>query len=1026
MSGLYDREGMRFLLRNLLLGTLIIFLCSPAFPSSTQAPAANLYNLQLHELRRTLSSADPLHKLVLLDRIFHLRDYVDDPAEISSIFAEIAVGPDGDLVRSEAQACLREIAGFESSSSSKNLQHWYEQEQRRNHVLQQAEKSGSGADGLELLAELEHISGVPEAPEHMQQAAQLSPTAERWARAAALNDDPWRKFADLEAGLALDGNNAAIRLQLATYYIGRQQLEKAHALLQELVRFAPDDYVPAERLAGLYLNLGLRSAALENLKRLESRSRLPIWLKARLAVDFEQLGLLDDAARLAASVVQSRSTDREQLQLLARIHERRHMLQELAGDYAALLRLQPGSVSLWSKLAQLQLDSGSLPEAKDSMLHVIALEPRKAEAHRQLARIYAALHLQPSAEKELSVASELIANNGTAADPDASLLASAANLAAESFRHPPQEEDIALADIRVQKLDSAGLTHMHVQQVFYIGSESAVIAHRSVGIRFSPDSEMLRVVNARVWKRDGSVVEAQEEGESAVGDSTASMYCDMRSRQLRFTGLEKGDVTELEYSLSPTLKASPYPGYFGQLFTFANRAPARLERYVLISPATQHIFVHAERVPAPATEEHDGIRTKVWEVHDLPAQPREPRSPGITETSPYVHVSTMASWQELGTWYADLIRPQFALDQPLKKELVRLIEGKHSDSEKISAIQEFVLRNTHYVALEFGIYSYKPYPVSQTYARRFGDCKDKASLMIALLRAAGIEAELALVRTRALGEVVPTPASIALFDHAIVYVPKYSLWLDGTAEYAGTELPSEDQGALALTVSLDGVAQLRQVPMSSAADNYTKRTIRADLTRQGLIHFKGSTLTHGEGAPDLRRELAVPEQQLDFLRQRLAEVFPTIRVDSVAVHGTQDLASDVSVDFEGALNPLQHRPVVTLTSSWMRRAYVSMLAPTSSRSEDLVLGAPWVTEEEIHVTLPPGATLQQVPADQEIRTDFGFARLLYTMSSHEIVIRSRLEIAAGRIHVQDYAAFHQFCSTLERTFRNQIVVGLPQ
>src|SRR5205807_6679737 len=176
-------------------------------------------------------------------------------------------------------------------------------------------------------------------------------------------------------------------------------------------------------------------------------------------------------------------------------------------------------------------------------------------------------------------------------------------------------------------------------------------------------------------------------------------------------------------------------------------------------------------------------------------------------------------------WYAKLIGPQFALDQTLQQELQRLVKGKRSDQEKITAIQEFVLRNTHYVALEFGIYSYKPYPVTQIYARRFGDCKDKASLMIALLRAAGIEAEIALVRTRSLGDVAPEPASIAVFNHAIVYVPKYELWLDGTAEYAGPELPLEDQGALSLTVSLSGAAQIRHIPMSRAADNYTRHVI---------------------------------------------------------------------------------------------------------------------------------------------------------------------------------------------------------
>src|SRR5205823_1782186 len=251
---------------------------------------------------------------------------------------------------------------------------------------------------------------------------------------------------------------------------------------------------------------------------------------------------------------------------------------------------------------------------------------------------------------------------------------------------------------------------------------------------------------------------------------------------------------------------------------------------------------------------------------------------------------------------------------------------------------------------EFGIYSYKPYPVAQTYARRFGDCKDKASLMIALLRAAGIQAEIALVRTRPLGEVAPLPASIAVFDHAIVHLPKYDLWLDGTAEYSGRELPLEDQGAMALTVDLDGAAQLRQIPMSSAADNYTRRTIHAELTSQGLIRFSGSTLTRGEDAPGLRRDLAVQEQQVDFFRQRLAQVFPAVELDSVAVHGAESLNSDVSVDFQGTLNASQQGATVTLTSSWMPHNYLTALAPTGTRIQDLVLPSPWTTEEEIRIS----------------------------------------------------------------------------
>jgi len=1016
---------MRFLLRNVVLGASLLTLCSTSFSASARNP----YDQELEQLHSDWSSADRLHKLVLVDRIFRLRDYVDDTTAVSAMLAEIArsASPDDGLIRAEAEACLNEIAALEGEAPKNSTKHWYEQAEQRSQVLAEAEKNGSRADALELLAQLEHIAGLHEASEHMQQAAQLAPTTARWEEAAAFTDDSLRKFSALQSGLAVDGNHARIRLQLAVYYIGRQQLEKAQLLLQKARAEAPDDFVVGERLAGLYLNLGLRSVALQQLKALETRAQaIPLWLQARLAIDYEQVGLLEEAARLAGSVIQKKSTDREQLQLLARFHQRRHMLHELEGDYTALLRLQPDSPELWDSLAQVESGTGDLPQAKDALLRVIALEPRNADAHRQLAQIYNQLHQPQAANHEMAAAAELLRKENGSADPDSALLVNAQKLAADAFQHPLRENDVALADVRIQELYKNGLSRTHVQQIFYVGSEAAVSSHRLATIRYSPGSEAVRVLHARIWKANGSVIDAQEDGEAPVGDAAIAMYYDMRSRRLRFSGLEKGDVTELEYSLSPTLAGSPYPGYYGELVTLAGNVPARLKRYALEYPATQQIFVHAEKVPNPATTEQNGMRTLVWELHDIPALPREPHSPGITEVSPYVHLSTMADWQALGSWYSKLIRPQFDLDRSLSEELDRLLQGRHSEPEKITAIQEFVLRSTHYVALEFGIYSYKPYPVTQTYARRFGDCKDKASLMIALLRAAGIDAEIALIRTRSLGDVAPTPASMALFDHAIVYVPKYSLWLDGTAEYAGSELPLEDQGALALTVSLNGQAELRQVPTSTAADNYTKRTIHAELTRQGVIHFNGSAVTRGEDAPVLRRELAVRERQLDLFRQRLAEVFPRVEVESVAVHGMEQAGSDVSVDFEGALNALQNNSLVTLGSSWMRRAYVSTLAPTSTRTQDLVLGSPWITEEEIHVALPPRATVEHLPQDQEVRTGFGSVRLHYSKSAHEIVIRSRLEIEKTRINPQEYPAFRQFCSTVERSFHNEIVVGLAR
>ena len=1009
-------------MRNVLRYMPLVCLLASALALNAQS--RNPYDLELQNLRAQWPAANNLEKLVLLDQVSHLRDYVDDRSQINTALEDIRQSATEDkLVKNEAAAYLDDLRAF-STPLQPRAHHWYAAEASRKSILAEAQRNLEKGTDYATLAELEHLACKPEAAEHMLQAATLVPTAAHWLRVAELSDDPLRKLSALRNGLALQPANPALNVELATYYVGRQQLEKARDALATAATANPDNFVIHERQASLFLNLGIRSAALPELRNLEKQWPDPLWVRSRLALDYEQMGLLDDAARLAASVIAEKNDDREQLELLARFHEHRHMKYDLQTDYLALSRLQPNLADTWSHLAQVQLDCGDAEGAKKSLLRMVALDEENIDAHRRLAQVYEKLHLDREAQQELVKASSAVRPDVLSSD--AEYLVDPTPLVKAAFTRSPVLSDSEMADIRVQELLPSGLDRVHIQQLYFVGSESALDSHRVTSIRYSPSTQELRVIHARAWKPNGETFEAQDLGDHELPDNLVSMYYDMRLHQLRFAGLEKGDVLELEYALTPKRRTVPYNGYFGDLVLFEGRNPAQLKRYVLIAPATEKVFVHAEKIAPANVKVHDGLQTFVWEARSVPALPREPHSPGITEVSPYVHVSTLGDWKQLGTWYADLVRPQFALDQPLENELARTIKGLHGDREKISAIQEFVLRSTHYVALEFGVYSYKPYPVTQIYARRFGDCKDKASLMIALLRAAGIEAEIALVRTRSLGDVVSEPASIALFNHAIVYVPKYDLWLDGTAEYAGRELPLEDQGALALTVSLNGAAQIRHVPTTRAADNYTKHTIHGELTGQGVIQFSGTTVTRGEDAPGLRHDLAVREQQLDSFRRELAEVFPTVQVNSVAVHGTEELSSDVSVEFQGALNSLLHKSSVSLSSSWMPRSYVAALAGSSTRTQDLVLPSPWTTEEEIHIALPAGAAVTSLPHDQNISSSFGSVRLHYKKSGGEIVVQSRVQFEKARISAEDYPQFRQFCAQAERSFHNEITLSLPQ
>ncbi len=390
---------MRNLLRQMPLVCLLVSslaLC---------AQSRNPYDLELENLRSQWPSAGKLEKLALLDHVRRLRDFADDRRQVQLFLENVrhSAGED-ELVRNEAAAYIDDLRAFKVPAQPQ-AQHWYAAEESRRRVLAEARTVADNAVSYETLAELEHLSGSTEAADHMLQAAGMDPTATRWLRAAQFLDDSLRKFAALRSGFSLEPSNPRLNVELATYYIGRQQLEKARDVLAAAEQAAPNDFVIRERHASLFLNLGLRSQALPEFRRLEKEWPSPLWLRSRLALDYEQMDLLDDAARLAASVVAETSDNREQIELLARFHERRHMKYDLQADYIALSRLEPNQPDIWSRLAQVQIDCGDVEGGRKSLLRLVALDEQNPDAHRRLAQVDEKLHLDNEAHQELARAS---------------------------------------------------------------------------------------------------------------------------------------------------------------------------------------------------------------------------------------------------------------------------------------------------------------------------------------------------------------------------------------------------------------------------------------------------------------------------------------------------------------------------------------------------------------------------------------------------------------------------------------------
>ncbi|HUI85309.1 MAG TPA: DUF3857 domain-containing protein [Candidatus Binatia bacterium] len=942
-------------------------------------------------------------------------------------------------IRTEAARLLREIARAEGETVLPSLP-------QSTLFLGAAETEiGSGSSSPEALRAaglLQLAVHQPEAQATLERYAHQANTADAWVEFSRACANQLCRFSALQAALKLQPAHREALWEQVDYYRERGQREHVRQLLETILAASPSDFVAQKSLADLLLDEGRNQAALEIFERLERQFATVLWVKREVATAYERLGLSGRAIPLAAQAFAGNRTGSAEQALLIRLAGATHDIPRLRSTYEIILQLSPADGPTIAQLALLRWRSGELGAAREMVRTAVARDPTNPDLVNAALQLDAASRDSAGTLVAMSDSTTVSANlqklidwhrmqRPALHDADAEFLAVPEQVVSQAFaaddnEHGPRKWPSAvLSEVRIDRVTDNGLATAREQQFWRIGDDRAAQELSTRNIQYSPETQSLEILAARLHKRDGRVLEAEDTGESAVADSRIAMYYDQRSRQLHYPGAEPGDVIELDYRTAPLVAGNPYGDYFASLNLFRESLPVAHKRYVLIVPAARRPYIVEQRMASPAAiREAAGQRVYQWDGRDLPAWWAEPHGPALTDSVPYVHVSWLGDWQQFGRWYAGLLNPQLALDEPLRAVAARIAAEHQNELDRIRAVHQFVLRNTHYVAFEFGVHSYKPYPVSQVYARRFGDCKDKAAMIIALLRQMGIEAQFALVRTRQLGGFAPQAASVALFNHAIAYVPQYDLWIDGTADYTEfSEVPREDQGAIALTVDHAGNARLRQVPLSTAEQNSEADAIRADILADGSIRFSGMATARGENVPALRRQLRESGQQRESLRKTYADAFPTVRVDDVRVQGRTD-EKGVIVEFQGSVDSIAGRRLLLLPATWSRPNYLQQLAGLPQRSQELVFDVPWERTQEIKISLPANARVVASPDTRNRTTRFGKLTLEYRQDGRELTLRSTVRLSATRVAPSEYAEFRSFCDEVDRALRQQVKVAL--
>ena len=401
-----------------------------------------------------------------------------------------------------------------------------------------------------------------------------------------------------------------------------------------------------------------------------------------------------------------------------------------------------------------------------------------------------------------------------------------------------------------------------------------------VNLPYNSSYQEMHVVSARTIKKDGKIIPVKKEDMRVSSPySEYLMYDDAHAQSFSMPAIE--DECIIDYTWEEITHPLLMPGQFWTYWGFSGLEPVGITRYVLKVPVEKKIeakVYNDDTLKPTIVNSIDGkFKTYTWERKNLnPIEP-EPGMPRLSEVSSWMEVSSLGTWDTVASWFWGLQQPQAKSTKAIQATVTELLAGKKTDDDKARAIYDWVANRTRYVGLEFGLSAYRPHAASEVHDKRYGDCKDKANLLITMLGLAGIKANPVLLHAderREVGKGLPT---LNAFNHciALANVSGKEVWLDATAETcAYGDIPYSDRGVQGFVVS-GGKGEFKTIPFYQPTENGIEVKMTVSLQPDGSAEVRSGLTMQGESGQGMRARVRslTPKQRKEMaqgMAQRLS------------------------------------------------------------------------------------------------------------------------------------------------------------
>jgi tetratricopeptide (TPR) repeat protein len=577
----------------------------------------------------------------------------------------------------------------------------------------------------------------------------------------------------------------------------------------------------------------------------------------------------------------------------------------------------------------------------------------------------------------------------------------------------PGEPAVMLLDDTRRVVFPHGSSMLQRERLVKVFNSAGIDDQKEYVISYNSHSEGLLVERAVVVKKDGSEIKADVNNNSVV-----------------FKSLEPGDAIHLKWRIK-NFYAGELAHHFWDTKNFSRFYPSRIVRYALLVPEGlrfDHRTLHMPDQPAVSTTP-DGTLYQ-WTLTNEPSMEFEKGMPILDDAGKVLYVSSIGSWSYLVDWYDDLAKEKTRSTFEIKEQVHRLLSDKTNltEAEKIEAIYNFITEEIRYSSVSFRQSGLIPQKARDVLATRIGDCKDMATLCIAMLREVGIPAYYVLVNTRNEGENRNAPPMLA-FNHCIAAVEtaQGTAFLDLTAnDFPVGSVPKVDIGAFALLIK-PGVTEPMYLPRSAFL--LSSISARSDIA---LGKDNSATVIHdlsmtGIPAASVRSYYRheTEKEQLRRLSEQMNNHYPGGRVDDLSFRRLDSLTRELGMRFNCevpsfALDAGKFRTVKNL---WYFKFSPDEALAYTERKYPYKHDAPEDTlREDVTLRLPAGMKPLDLPADIHFTCPVADYSATYRFSKGLLRAKRQFVYKKDVIAPEEYAAFKQFYNNVVRDDSRQVLL----